>query len=365
MALLTALVPEILAHAIKARLTTQATQVVKARPAHKAQPIPEPTITPDDLEPEDVASEELPPEPAVDADPAADEPTADEPVFLEDVSDFSAAARAHDLLAGPDDDPPPSPSAWMQPPPPLREDDIPDLDAELEVLLRKFADTTPVEPSPPGEERAHMSTRHLPNRPIGVDHDDTRTIDRIRADVLADFLVTADPAASTGSGLESVRATVHVIIAATTLAGADDRPAQLDGVGPIEPEWARKLAGLTPSLDRLLLDHRRMVTATDSYTPTANMKRFLRARDQHCRFPGCRAPVHRCQGAHNHDHAKGGRTELENLALLRTGHHPLKHPHLSDEDRWSARQLADGVVEWTSPLGRTYTDAPPARVMFV
>src|SRR5690606_14001581 len=105
-----------------------------------------------------------------------------------------------DLLAEPDDDPPPSPSAWMQPPPPLRDDDVPDLDAELEVLLREFADATPVDPSPPGEERAHMLTRYLPSSQIGADDDDTRTMDQIRADVLADILLTADPAASTGSG---------------------------------------------------------------------------------------------------------------------------------------------------------------------
>lgn len=125
------------------------------------------------------------------------------------------------------------------------------------------------------------------------------------------------------------------------------------------------LGGFAPSLDRLFLDHRGMVTATDSYTPTANMKRFLRARDQHCRFPGCRAPVRRSQGDHNHDHAKGGATDLANLALFCTGHHPIKHPHLPDEDRWTATQQDGGVIEWTSPLGRVYSDTPPTRVMFV
>jgi hypothetical protein len=94
------------------------------------------------------------------------------------------------------------------------------------------------------------------------------------------------------------------------------------------------------------------------------MKRYLRARDQHCRFPGCRAPAHRCQIDHNRDHAKGGPTAVSNLALFCTSHHPLKHPDVDDRDRWTAKQLDDGVILWTSPLGRSYTDEPPLRVMF-
>jgi hypothetical protein len=27
---------------------------------------------------------------------------------------------------------------------------------------------------------------------------------------------------------------------------------------------------------------------------------------------------------------------------------------------WRVRQLADGILEWTSPLGRTYTEHPPS-----
>ncbi|MBO0982063.1 HNH endonuclease, partial [Microbacterium sp. SD291] len=48
-----------------------------------------------------------------------------------------------------------------------------------------------------------------------------------------------------------------------------------------------------------------------------------------------------------------------------TGHHALKHPDIDERHRWQARQLPDGSVEWLSPLGRTYVDPPPRRVMFV
>ncbi|WP_341947880.1 HNH endonuclease signature motif containing protein [Microbacterium sp. LWH11-1.2] len=108
-----------------------------------------------------------------------------------------------------------------------------------------------------------------------------------------------------------------------------------------------------------------MVRETDTYTPTEGMRRFLRARDQHCRFPGCRMPVHRCDIDHNHDHARGGKTRIDNLAHLCRAHHTLKHPDVSDTHRWTARQERDGTITWHSPLGRTYTDRPTHRVMFV
>lgn len=199
----------------------------------------------------------------------------------------------------------------------------------------------------------------------GTDTDtDTRTIDQVRADVLADLLLAADPTTITESSEEAIRATVHVTVSASTLAGHDDRPAELEGRGPLLAETARELAGHAPSWDRLFLDPAGMAVATDNYVPTASMKRFLRARDQRCRFPGCRAPAHRCQIDHNHDFARGGSTAITNLALFCASHHPLKHPDLADDDRWTAEQSAGGVITWTSPLGRTYTDAPPLRVMF-
>ncbi|WP_194765586.1 HNH endonuclease signature motif containing protein, partial [Microbacterium sp. UFMG61] len=98
---------------------------------------------------------------------------------------------------------------------------------------------------------------------------------------------------------------------------------------------------------------------------TAPMRRFLRARDQHCRFPGCRTPTHRCDIDHTHDHARGGKTRTDNLSHLCRRHHTLKHPDIHDRHRWTAHQQPDGTITWTSPLGRTYTDPPPRRVMFV
>ena len=194
---------------------------------------------------------------------------------------------------------------------------------------------------------------------------DERTLDQVRADLLTDLLLAGDPSAASGTGLDGIQARVQVTVAATTLAGADDLPAELDGFGPLHPDVARDLAARTGRWSRLLLDHDGMVVSTDAYSPTEAMRRHLRARDQHCRFPGCRMPVHRCQIDHNHDHARGGPTSIDNLAHLCMGHHALKHPDIDDRYRWNARQLPGGDIEWTSPLGRIYTDAAPRRVMFV
>ena len=194
---------------------------------------------------------------------------------------------------------------------------------------------------------------------------DTRTFDQIRADILSDMLLASDPSRALGDALDNVQARIQVTIAATTLAGDDDAPAEFDGHGPLDPRIARLLAGRNDGWARLLLDPAGMVVETDTYTPTTAMKRFLRARDQHCRFPGCRTPVHRCQIDHNHDHAKGGRTAVDNLCHFCTKHHALKHPDVPDVFRWTAQQRPDGTVTWFSPIGRSYDDRPRRRVLFV
>lgn len=194
---------------------------------------------------------------------------------------------------------------------------------------------------------------------------DSRTIDQVRADLVIDLLLAADPSTAKTSGLDNIRGRIHVTVAATTLAGCDDRPAELDGHGPLHPDIARDLAGRLPGWSRLFLDPTGMVVETDNYSPTEAMRRHLRARDQHCRFPGCRMPVHRCQIDHTFDHAKGGRTEIHNLAHLCGRHHVLKHPDIADRHRWTARQSADGTIDWISPLGRTYRDEAKRRVLFV
>lgn len=195
--------------------------------------------------------------------------------------------------------------------------------------------------------------------------DDDRTMDQRRADLFCDLLLTAVASTSTGTDMDAFRPNVQVTIAASTLAGQDEAMAELDGIGPIHPDLARSLAGRAMSFSRLFLDPDGMVINVDTYVPSSRMKRYLRARDQHCRFPGCRAKTSRCQIDHNHDRALGGATSLCNLACFCTSHHPLKHPDVDARHRWTVRQQPEGTLVWTSPLGREYIDAPEPRVMFV
>ena len=102
------------------------------------------------------------------------------------------------------------------------------------------------------------------------------------------------------------------------------------------------------------------VLTVDRYRPSEQMRRMLRARDRHCRFPGCRVPASRCDIDHTLDAQYGGATATDNLAHLCRGHHTLKH-----HTGWRVEQRTGGVLEWTSPTGRTRQTGPPGRVRFV
>ncbi len=197
--------------------------------------------------------------------------------------------------------------------------------------------------------------------------DDARTIDQVRADVFSDLLLAGTPAldpTASGDGdgtLGAIRAHVQVAVSALTLIGQDEGPADLAGRSPIDAATARELAGNATSWDRLLTHP---VTGTvlecDSYRPTAAMVRLLRARDRHCRFPGCRQPAIRCELDHTIAASDGGATHVCNLANLCKRHHDVKH-----HTRWHVRQLPGGRLVWTSPTGRIYReDAPLPLVAF-
>ncbi|WP_456284576.1 HNH endonuclease [Microbacterium sp. JZ101] len=157
--------------------------------------------------------------------------------------------------------------------------------------------------------------------------------------------------------LSRVRAVVQVTVAATTLAGLDDEPGFLAGYGPIDADTARKLAGNAAGWERVFChpDTGALLTV-DRYTPTAAQKRYLLARDERCRTPGCRNLALTADLDHTIPYAQGGVTDVGNLACLCEGCHQDKH-----HTPWQVRQLGDGVLEWTSPAGHTYTEKPPPQ----
>ncbi|HWI32112.1 MAG TPA: DUF222 domain-containing protein, partial [Microbacterium sp.] len=192
---------------------------------------------------------------------------------------------------------------------------------------------------------------------------DTRTMDQLRADIVADMLLTGTPAIDdpdAGIDLGAIRARVQVTVPVLTLSGHGTEPAVLAGSGPIDPDTARTLTGNSPGWERVLTHPvTGAVLAVDRYRPSEDLKRLLRARDEHCRFPGCRMPTHRCDLDHTHDAARGGSTCDTNLAHLCRRHHTLKHA-----TPWTVTQQSGGVLEWTSPTGRRYTDTPEPLLRF-
>ncbi|WP_413319393.1 DUF222 domain-containing protein [Agrococcus sp. 1P02AA] len=202
--------------------------------------------------------------------------------------------------------------------------------------------------------------------------EDPRTFAQLRADLMCDLLLTADP---TGVTLDAIRAEVSIIMPAEVLTGDDEGDdaddlsnverrnagvARLSTGAPVDPVTARRLAERSSAWTRLFTDpltgH---VTAVDTYTPTKPLQRLLRARDQRCRWPGCGQRAHRSDLDHTIPWAEGGTTDMLNLAHLCRRHHTLKGTQLSGARRWKVTQRAPGVLAFTSPTGKTYVDEPP------
>ena len=135
----------------------------------------------------------------------------------------------------------------------------------------------------------------------------------------------------------------------------------LAGTCPIDPETARRLAGNTPGLDRVMAHPMTgTVLHVDRYRPSEPLTRYLRARDTTCRFPGCRQAAHRCDLDHTHDAAFRGSTTHDNLAHLCRRHHSLKH-----NTPWTVKQVHGGHLIWTAPSGRRYTDVPATHATVI
>ncbi|MDT0117279.1 DUF222 domain-containing protein [Microbacterium sp. PRF11] len=196
---------------------------------------------------------------------------------------------------------------------------------------------------------------------------DSRTLAQIGADVCADLLLTGAPAIDPTTrddcpgGLGGIRGHVQITVPVLTLMGRSDAGASLEGRCPVDATTARVLAGSAAGWDRVLCEP---VTGTvlevDRYAPTSSQRRFLAARDRHCRAPGCRAPAARCQIDHNHEAQHGGRTHLCNLCHFCVRHHTLK-----TETEWTVVQERDGTLHFRSPLGQQTREEPPPRVMFL
>jgi len=182
---------------------------------------------------------------------------------------------------------------------------------------------------------------------------ETRTLNQIRTDVLSDLLIHGVTPTGVGTG---VKATVQVTVPVLTLLSHSKEPGYLEGYGPIDPDTARDLASRAPSFTRLLTHPETGVVLSvgrDRYKATKPMRRFLRLRDETCRFVGCNRSARDAELDHTHDWGLLGQTAHDNLAHLCTPNHALK-----TQTRWTAAQKPGGILTWTSPTGHEFITEP-------
>ncbi len=125
--------------------------------------------------------------------------------------------------------------------------------------------------------------------------------------------------------------------------------------GPVRltPHAARRLAS-DATLRVIVHDDGRVLGSTDAQaTITLTVREAVYARDQGCRFPGCRAPVQWCDLHHVIARHLGGPTIPENLVCLCRRHHTAV-----TNGRWRLDMTVDAVVTVSRGRQRA-TSLPP------
>ena len=201
---------------------------------------------------------------------------------------------------------------------------------------------------------------------------ETRSLDQIRADVMADLLIegttTAHPTEARG-----IHATGVVTVPALSLLEADDGavaaagadPASVEGVGPIPIGRARELCGGDAMWMRVLTHPETgmvLSVGRTQYSPPASLRRLAKWRADRCMGPGCGMPASRCEVDHTIAWEHGGDTALENLAPLCKGHHKVKH-HGGWQSKADSGQRRCGRMDLTRrPTIRRRTRTPSTRL---
>ena len=151
---------------------------------------------------------------------------------------------------------------------------------------------------------------------------------------------------------------IHLLAEQATVDGTSDHPGYLPGFGILPAESVRELA-TTATLKPLVIPS----GAPDpGYRPSAATAQFVRWRDLTCRWPGCDAPVERCDIDHTVPYPFGPTHPSNNKLYCRT-HHLLK-TFYTGPGGWTDRQMLDGTIVFTAPTGHTYTTEPLGGMLF-
>ncbi len=149
------------------------------------------------------------------------------------------------------------------------------------------------------------------------------------------------------------RVVVHAPLELLVGAGAGGGVAEIQGVGPISAEVARRLscdASITFSVegkDGSILNQGRV-----SKEPSTAQRIEIARRDKGCRFPGC--SFTESTHVHHVQHwTKGGPTNMDNLITLCGRHHRAVH-----ELGWNMEGNANALMNFTSPTGQSVRSVP-------
>lgn len=198
--------------------------------------------------------------------------------------------------------------------------------------------------------------------------DDPRTAQQRRGEAVGALAAGADRlACQCGSGdcpmngapgAATPAVVIHVLAEQATVDGTSNNPGYLPKFGIQPAEWVRGLArGAT--FKPLVLPG---ADDCPGYRPSVALAEFIRWRDLTCRWPGCDAPVDRCDLDHTVPFPLGP-TRGANLKNYCRCHHLVKTFYCGPRG-WTDRQLADGTIIFTSPTGHEYMTEPGGALLF-
>jgi hypothetical protein len=203
---------------------------------------------------------------------------------------------------------------------------------------------------------------------------ETRGVAQLRHDIALDLLSEGlrRPAEEHDGVRVSHRRAVDVTLVLTVPAlawlGRTTEQAQLGGYGPIDLETAKSLAAEAKSFLRVLTDPftgARLAMDRRTYSPPADLARWVRIRDGRARFPGSTRPAHLADVDHAREWQHGGPTDADNLVALDRSSHLLKAAGLFEESLLDTGAVG-GIDAWRhrfeDPPDDPLDPAPPERL---
>jgi hypothetical protein len=178
---------------------------------------------------------------------------------------------------------------------------------------------------------------------------DHRSLTRIMCDTFVERLTQQVAPPAHRAAREQPVVDVGIVIAASSLLGADDEPAQLVGYGAISAGLARQLASGPSVFGRRLVCDPCTGELIDSDTRRrlfdGPLRTFIQTADQTCRRPGCESPIREID--HLQEHSRNGPTSGANGTGYCRADHGTKHA-----PGWDVRRTPDWAVArpmWQPP----------------